>query len=210
MKKTFPHGNYPAYYGYRLGDNRVDLIDQTLIVAGLDEGLKGMVEGKRCLDIGCNSGSFTIDVAFQFSPSWILGVDIDPDLIHKARRNVFETSKELNIPADEAEDGGVRYPLVSLGPLIPKFPWCIRFSCQDFLQSEHYGYDVVFCMSVTKWIHLNGGDAAILRLFSRIQKALRPGGILILEPQPFSSYARRKDLSAVRPIYQYTVYIVIR
>ena len=53
---------------------------------------------------------------------------------------------------------------------------------------EAESVDTITCMSVTKWIHLHGGDAAMHTLFSRVQKALGPGGYLILEPQPWKSY----------------------
>jgi hypothetical protein len=57
-------------------------------------------------------------------------------------------------------------------------------------------YDVILALSVTKWIQLNWGDLGILRFFDRIRCLLRaPGGRLILEPQPFSSYRKKKSHS---------------
>lgn len=52
-------------------------------------------------------------------------------------------------------------------------------------------------LSVTKWIHFNWGDAGIIRLFTRAYQELRPGGVFILESQPFSSYAKKKHVSHV-------------
>jgi hypothetical protein len=46
------------------------------------------IEGKRVLDIGCNSGAITIELAKQMHPRHVMGVDIDPALIHKARINL--------------------------------------------------------------------------------------------------------------------------
>lgn len=48
---------------------------------------------------------------------------------------------------------------------------------------DHGGYDVVCLFSIVKWMHLNGGDEAVRRVFRKVYRLLRPGGRLILEPQ---------------------------
>lgn len=49
---------------------------------------------------------------------------------------------------------------------------------------------------MTKWIHLNRGDEGLQALFVAFHRALAPGGLLLLEPQPWSSY--RAAASKVR------------
>lgn len=52
-------------------------------------------------------------------------------------------------------------------------------------------------LSVTKWIHLLHGDDGIKECFRRMFTLLSPGGRLILEPQPWKSYHKRKFTSEV-------------
>ena len=56
-------------------------------------------------------------------------------------------------------------------------------------------YDIITCLSVTKHIQLEGGDAALRRLFHRVHAQLRPGGRFILEPQAWRTYRKRKHAS---------------
>jgi len=59
---------------------------------------------------------------------------------------------------------------------------CIVFSCN-------------IAFSITKWIHLNFGDQGLKRFFRRIFRTLRPGGRLLLEPQPWSSYRLKRRMT---------------
>jgi hypothetical protein len=51
-----------------------------------------------------------------------------------------------------------------------------------------------------RWVHLNSGDAGLRRLFRKLRDTLSPGGLLVLEPQPWRSYksaVRKKQTCAV-------------
>jgi SAM-dependent methyltransferase len=64
------------------------------------------------------------------------------------------------------------------------------------------GFDVIFLLSVTKWVHLNGGDDALRQLFAATVNLLRPGGILVLEPQRWRSYKQRSDRQGGNPAFR--------
>jgi hypothetical protein len=64
-----------------------------------------------------------------------------------------------------------------------------HFECRDVIASPvQLHFDTIMCLSVTKWVHFNWGDDGVKRLFTQVYKALYPGGIFVLEPQPWRSY----------------------
>lgn len=82
------------------------------------------------------------------------------------------------------------------------FPHNVVFKARDAfdisctLSSQKEGkYDIITCFSVTKWIHLNGGDSKLLEFFCRLFSLVRTGGRVVVEYQPWKSYENNKATS---------------
>lgn len=54
--------------------------------------------------------------------------------------------------------------------------------------------------SISKWIHLNGGDEGLRTFFRRVHEVLKPGGTFILEPQEWDTYGKAKRMDPVRDV----------
>lgn len=82
----------------------------------------------------------------------------------------------------------------------PPFPYNMEFRSENFMLSEIEDcraepYDVVLCLKLTKWVHVNWGDEGVKVLFHKCFKVLKPGGVLVLEAQEWLSYLSNKHLS---------------
>lgn len=95
-RHEYKYGNYHNYYAKRLGageqpsDFRLEIL----------ESHPEYFREKKVLDIGCNSGFITINLAKKLLPASILGIDIDQSLIETARR-LLQKEKTEDIPDDE-------------------------------------------------------------------------------------------------------------
>ncbi len=124
-------------------------------------------------DYGCHNGTFIFRVLENFPDvQKIDAFDCDPELIQNAKNMQRERMR-----------WGIKYDR-------------INFQVADWGEStstdDEPTYDTILAFSVTKWIHLNYGDAGLMRFFRRIFNLLKPGGRLLLEPQPRSSYRKTR------------------
>ncbi|KAB5592869.1 7SK snRNA methylphosphate capping enzyme [Ceratobasidium theobromae] len=217
-ERAAPYGNYKGYYAKR-GNHSSDPRLKALPA--------GIFDDKRVLDIGCNEGWVTCEIARNYNARNVVGVDVDTELISRAwrhRREVWSLQKPAEIVGNFTSsimhgDRPTEQDLDSLhGSSDSYFPDCFPFlfgpipiSAQNssfpnnvsFYASnwanqgcpaDQQGYDVVVAFSVTKWIHLHGGDEGIKLFFSRVRDVLLAHtnkispGIFVLEAQPWSGY----------------------
>lgn len=89
----FRYGNYRNYYYKRLGSGE----HHTDIRLKILEAHAEYFKDKTVLDIGCNSGFITVNVAKSLLPASVLGIDIDEKLISVARRDLEKEKTEDNL-----------------------------------------------------------------------------------------------------------------
>jgi len=181
---------------------------------------RSLITDKRVLDIGCNSGNLTILLAMKYKPSYILGVDIDERLIGTAKWNT-NLAYSLRDPDSEdvRTDIGLRYhyfpkSMTTMFNVIDRlpiekaplgFPYNVEFKVEDWLNSitETNKYHTILALSITKWIHLHNGDNGIKEFFRKVYKSLKPGGVFVMEPQPFDTYSKRqKNAEHIKEVYE--------
>ncbi|XP_044008329.1 7SK snRNA methylphosphate capping enzyme-like [Aphidius gifuensis] len=215
--ERYQYGNYDKYYGYR---NLHLEIDPRLTVFSQR---KELFYGKDVLDIGCNIGHITLSVARDLAAHSVTGIDIDRKLIGIARANIKHYVNCVRSPASnqDNDDNNKRecdtsfFPMsmpINYGPIdVPGFtknkdhkgfPYNVTFVQGNYileddslLTSEQPQFDTILCLSITKWLHLNFGDAGLKQAFKRMHAQLRPGGVLVLESQRYDSYKKKKRLT---------------
>ncbi|EPY53926.1 Bin3 family protein [Schizosaccharomyces cryophilus OY26] len=194
---TERYGNYQNYYSMRgngcLLDSRIEALP------------KDLFKNTSVLDVGCNNGTITTQVASLFSVKYVLGIDIDPTLIKKADKHLEFVASRVGPSYDHRPMVSRQnfYPISSIKkfsriqikfqkPLNEEgFPHNVHFRAVDILRWQpNERFHTVLALSVTKWIHLNGLDEGLLSFFKKMHAVLEPDGVLIIEPQSWDSYLK--------------------
>ncbi|KAF2801706.1 S-adenosyl-L-methionine-dependent methyltransferase [Mytilinidion resinicola] len=156
-------GNYKSYYTHFRSPVSPDtrLTQLSTFITG----------GKRILDLGCNSGKLTLELASHFAASEVVGVDLDLFLIEQAEK---AKSSEKQEAARK-----VTFELFDFASTIPFVG-----------AAAEIDWDVVLLLSVIKWVHLNTSDQVLIDLFMHLFTILKSGGYLVIEPQDWTNYKR--------------------
>jgi SAM-dependent methyltransferase len=189
------YGNFRNYYRFHPTNNRTKIMDlpngildvisrgwkdcytKESVAAGSaksnnDNQCSNMIF--RYLDIGCNEGDLTLEVAklvfTRMQPHATLlvtGVDIDPVLIERAQTKAMSQSNNDNIQI--------------------QFQVCDVLA-EDFAQQQcmNMTVDLTTVFSTTMWIHIHGGDQGLRRVLRRICQCTKL--YIIMEPQSSRSY----------------------
>jgi 7SK snRNA methylphosphate capping enzyme len=161
------------------------------------------------LDVGCHEGRLALALWRLAAPRRLLGIDLDPVLVRKARarrdawahkRLPDKTTDETNSEKkNEKKEKNEKNDKNDKKDQMEEFRDAtgLEFEARNVMDPPDLppsSYDVVLCLSVTKWIHLHHGDDGIRRLFAQIHSTLRTGGLFFLESQDFPSYKKKKRL----------------
>lgn len=112
--------------------------------------------------------------AICFGPATVSGVDIDPELVKKAKSHLSfrysRTAPEEIATRNESERNNY-FPISSIlehghrpypeGSNFKKFPCNVEFRCEDWSKAsipESGSYDVILALSMVKWVHLQHLD----------------------------------------------------
>ncbi|CAO2651447.1 Nn.00g040170.m01.CDS01 [Neocucurbitaria sp. VM-36] len=208
-------GNYTDYSGpSKLPGCATHVLDPRLnLLAAL---IPGIFTAKTCLDIGCNAGSVSCQLAFDFHAAAVHGVDIDPKLAAQAEKLLALRASRVRPPTKASERTVDYFPISAVlthgyriepeseatrssssALAVSHWPH-VKFFCADWVVSTNRdtsgAYDVILALSVIKWIHLEHLDHGLHNFFRKCSASLKPGGYLIIELQTWDSYQK-----AVRP-----------
>ncbi|XP_045766803.1 probable RNA methyltransferase CG11342 [Maniola jurtina] len=159
------YGNFINYYSFHSSKNRTNNLDPKMFPTAVNDII-------ICLDVGCNTGELTKDMYLYLKNIYndlsvkMLAIDIDPTLIERAKEG-NDICDITFITCDIVSDAG-------------------RKLVQDYKETQKKQmFDVIFCFSITMWIHINNGDEKLIELLNFLKGNTRS---LIIEPQPWKCY----------------------
>ncbi|KAE9390316.1 Bin3-domain-containing protein [Gymnopus androsaceus JB14] len=204
-----PYGNYHGYYLKRpsVNDPRLALLPENIF------------QGKCVLDIGCNEGFVTCEIAQAWNAHKVVGVDIDDTLgascVEKTPIGVVSPGAS----ATQSGDGDLIANLMTLRKVFRTIheyfdPTTFLHLCNTRLvlfpfhhrkYAENMCFLIIVLFRTADWTKesivedADGYDVVVAfsvsKWIHRIYSVLRPGGVFILEAQEWDTYKKVKRLN---------------
>jgi chemotaxis protein methyltransferase CheR len=155
----------------------------------------------RAWSAGCSYGAESYTLAAVCSeaipgvPVRILGTDIDPRMIARAKTGVFTPEDARSAPAAPMERWFERTPTGWVAK--PSLRAMAQFEVGDLLklQPPASSYELIMCRNTVIYF----ADQIRDELHSRLARALRPGGVLVIGGTERISDAASLGLTAIHP-----------
>ncbi|KAF2763294.1 Bin3-domain-containing protein [Pseudovirgaria hyperparasitica] len=201
MTSRTTNGNYRAYQGparhQGAAPNLLHVPDARLVlIASL---IPDIFTSKRILDIGCNTGVVSTQLAIDFNAASVHGVDIDSSLIDKAEYYYLHRSSRVLPATAETAKVPDYFPLSAVLDAGVRAKHAkddnVFFVAEDWVTSSDHTetagpFDTILALSLVKWLHLKHGDDGLRNFFDKCARTLAAGGHLVIEPQPWVSYEK--------------------
>jgi len=97
MEQYISDWEYPTHFG-KLGGLRSRIVKDLPIKAGM-----------RILDVATGDGFFAIEIAKHYGDVKVVGIDISPSIVRKARRNIKRQNLQGNIEVVEMDATSMRF-----------------------------------------------------------------------------------------------------
>ena len=181
------YGNFKDYYSFNTVSSRFSLIDSLFKLNNKDQINKQKLnfdddnddDKSICiLDCGCNRGDIGYEIAKKIKEQepnkkvYLLGVDLDNELIEEAKKRTGEMNDENFV---------IEYQTVNI--MSSEFYTTINNYFERHKLKPKFS--LILCFSLTMWIHLNYGDDGFNDFLDYLGNNCK---YLMVEPQPFRKY----------------------
>ncbi len=144
-----------------------------------------VLKGRSFLDmgsVGCSTGQEPYTLAMMMKrrniSGKVVGMDVNEEVLEKARRGVYKASEIKDIPEEYREFVAVENGLLEIRKDIKRM---VEFRSVNLIEPESFAslkgrFDVVLCRNVLIYFDTKSKEIAL----SNLRSSLRKGGILVL------------------------------
>jgi SAM-dependent methyltransferase len=170
------YGNFNNYYTFHPSEARVKLFPTNIFEILWKS--QGSPDVFTILDVGCNEGDLSLEIYSRAKLElpinvqiYMIGIDIDVELITKAKSKVIDIEHCIFLQAD----------------VMSKEYWSRLSEIQRNFSIERFNLLCLF--SITMWLHVNYGNELF---YQYLQQSSHITNSLLIEPQPWRCYRAAK------------------